>query len=87
MFRPLKILLVLGTLATLATVQPTASAATTGQTRNLFHELLGKSEAELNAKLDAAWAHFFQGDAANQRLYYPVGSDLAYIAEIGRAHV
>ena len=87
MFRPLKILLVLGTLATLATVQPTASAATTGQTRNLFHELLGKSEAELNAKLDAAWAHFFQGDAANQRLYYPVGSDLAYIADTGNGDV
>ena len=53
------------------------------QARNLFHALLGKSEAELDAKINAAWGHFFQGDLANQRLYYPVGSDLAYIADIG----
>ena len=51
--------------------------------RNLFAELLGKSEAELDAKLAAAWQHFFAGDPDRQRLYYPVGDDLAYIADIG----
>ena len=83
MLRLRKVLLVLSTLATLAVVKTNASASTTGQTRNLFHELLGKSEAELDAKLGAAWAHFFRGDAASQRLYFPVGPDLAYIADIG----
>ncbi len=56
------------------------------QTRNLFHELLGKSEAELDAKLDAAWRHFFAGDDS-QRIYFPVGADLAYIADIGSGDV
>jgi oligosaccharide reducing-end xylanase len=60
--------------------------ALTGQAapvaRNLFHELLGKSEAELDAKLDTAWRHFFAGNDT-QRVYYPVGADLAYLADIG----
>jgi len=51
--------------------------------RNLFAELLGKSEAELDAKLAAAWQQLFHGDEATQRLYFPVGDDLAYIADIG----
>lgn len=51
--------------------------------RNLFHELLGKSEAELDAKLNVAWRQLFQGDDASQRVYYPVGTDQAYIADIG----
>ncbi len=55
--------------------------------RNLFAELLGKSEAELDAKLDAAWRHFFAGDAKSERLYYPVGDRFAYIADIGNGDV
>lgn len=55
--------------------------------RNLFHELLGKSEAELDARLDATWRHFFTGDAATQRVYFPVGTDLAYIADIASGDV
>lgn len=51
--------------------------------RNLFHELLGKSEAELDAKLATAWQQLFYGSDASQRVYFPVGPDLAYIADIG----
>ncbi len=51
--------------------------------RNLFHTLLGKSESELSAKLDAAWRQLFYGDDKNQRVYYPVGDDMAYIADVG----
>lgn len=51
--------------------------------RNLFAELLGKSETEVGAKLDAAWQQLFYGDDKNQRVYFPVGDDLAYIADIG----
>lgn len=57
------------------------------QPRNLFHDLLGRSEAELDAKLEAVWAHFFLGDTNSERLYYPVGPDLAYIADIGSGDV
>ena len=55
--------------------------------RNLFTELLGKSDAEVQAKIDTAWQHQFYGDDATQRLYYPVGDDQAYIADIGNADV
>ncbi len=54
---------------------------------NLFATLLGKSEAELDAKLATAWKHFFTGDEGTQRLYYTVGTDLAYIADIGNQDV
>jgi len=64
-----------------------AAGSAAPQTRNLFHELLGKSEAELDAKLDAAWQHFFRGDQDLARLYYPVGEDMAYIADIGNGDV
>jgi len=62
-------------------------AASTPRTRNLFAELLGKSEAELDAKIAAAWQHFFQGNGDTQRVYYPVGTDMAYIADIGNNDV
>lgn len=55
--------------------------------RNLFHELLGKSEAQLDAKLDSAWQHLFYGDDHSQRVYYPVGDDMAYIADVGSGDV
>lgn len=63
------------------------SAHAAPKTRNLFHELLGKSEAELDAKIATAWQHFFQGNAKTQRVYYPVGADMAYIADIGNNDV
>ncbi|HNX04191.1 MAG TPA: glycoside hydrolase, partial [Opitutales bacterium] len=47
--------------------------------RNLFAEYLGQDNAALDAKIDAAWAQLFQGDDATQRVYYPVGDDMAYI--------
>ncbi|MES1168312.1 MAG: glycosyl hydrolase family 8, partial [Oleiharenicola lentus] len=63
------------------------AAAGAPATRNLFHELLGKSEAELDAKLATAWQQLFLGDDANQRVYFPVGEDMAYIADIGSSDV
>jgi oligosaccharide reducing-end xylanase len=69
-----------------ATRKPAAYYAT-GQYRNLFQEYLGKSDAETRAKLDAAWQQLFYGDDATQRVYYPVGDDMAYIADIGNGDV
>ena len=62
-------------------------ASATGKHRNLFTELLGKSDAEVQAKIDAAWAQLFHGRDEDQRLFYPVGSDQAYIADIGNQDV
>ncbi len=55
--------------------------------RNLFRELLGKSEAETDAKIQAAWKQYFEGDEHTQRLYFPVGPDEAYIAAVGEGDV
>ncbi len=66
---------------------PADGAYATGRYRNLFAELLGKSDAEVQAKIDAAWVHFFHGRDADQRLFYPVGADQAYIADIGNQDV
>ncbi len=49
------------------------------QYRNLFSEYLGVESAALDAKIDAAWNHLFYGDDESQRVYYPVGDDMAYI--------
>lgn len=50
--------------------------------RNLFAEYLGKSEAEIRAKTDAAWQQIFYGNDETERLYYPVGDDMAYIYSV-----
>ncbi len=52
-------------------------AAVTGEYRNLFAER-GKSETEIKAKIDGAWNQLFYGND-NERIYYPVGNDMAYI--------
>jgi oligosaccharide reducing-end xylanase len=76
----------------LTPVPPTATSApvgafTSGRYRNLFKEMLNRSDAETQAKLDAAWEHLFYGDDDTQRVYYPVGSDMAYIEDIGHGDV
>jgi oligosaccharide reducing-end xylanase len=55
--------------------------------RNLFGELLGKSESAVGAKLDTAWRQLFHGDNDTERIYYPVGTDQAYMADTGNGDV
>lgn len=66
---------------------PTVGAFQSGVYRNLFKEMLGKSDAEVQARLDAAWKQLFYGDDNNERVYYPVGDDMAYITDIGNDDV
>jgi endo-1,4-beta-D-glucanase Y len=70
------------------TPQPTVPPKPIGafesrQYRNLFTELLGKSDAEIQQKIDRAWQQLFYGDNDTQRVYYPVGRDMAYVKDIG----
>jgi oligosaccharide reducing-end xylanase len=58
----------------------------TGRYRNLFREI-GKSDRDIDRKLDAAWRQLFYGDDASQRVYYPVGADMAYIKDVGNGDV
>jgi oligosaccharide reducing-end xylanase len=71
---------------TLAAPDPSGAFAS-GQYRNLFKEMLNKSDAETQAKLDAAWEQLFYGDDNTQRVYYPVGTDMAYVMDIGNGDV
>jgi oligosaccharide reducing-end xylanase len=79
------IALSLGLIAS-AAAAPTATAPqgadATGRYRNLFRELLGRTEAETDAKINAAWQQFFHGDEHTQRLFYPVAGDMAYVPDI-----
>ena len=52
-------------------------AVSTGKYRNMFKEL-GYSDAEIDKKVESAWQKFFYG-TDEERIYYPVGEDMAYI--------
>lgn len=68
-------------------VLPPSAAHGAGNTRNLFAELLGKSEAQTTALIESTWRQFTHGDPKTERLYFEVGDDLAYIADIGSKDV
>jgi oligosaccharide reducing-end xylanase len=67
--------------------QPKVGAFSTGEYRNLFKEYLGKSDEEIQSKIDAAWNQLFYGNDDLERVYYPVGEYMAYIADIGNGDV
>ncbi len=59
----------------------------TGLYPNLFKDYLGKSDAEIQAKIDSAFGQLFYGDDSTERVYYPVSSDMAYISDIANNDV
>lgn len=67
-------------------VLPQQSVWQSGQYRNILQEA-GYSQEEINSKLQAIKQQFFEGDAANGRLYYELGSDEAYILDTGNDDV
>jgi oligosaccharide reducing-end xylanase len=67
--------------------QATVGAFESDRYRNLFEEYLGKSDADVRAKIDAAWDQLFYGNDDSERVYYPVGEDMAYIKDIGNGDV
>ena len=69
------------------TPPPLVGAFASREYRNLFREYLGRSEEEIQAKLDAAWNQLFYGIDDFERVYYPVGEDMAYIMDIGNGDV
>ena len=60
-----------------APIPASVGAVSTGKYRNLFKEL-GYSDAEIDKKVESAWQKFFYG-TDDERIYYPVGEDMAYI--------
>jgi oligosaccharide reducing-end xylanase len=69
------------------TPQALVGAFATNEYRNLFEEYLGKLESEVQAKIDTAWDQLFYGKDDSERVYYPVGEDMAYIEDIGNGDV
>ena len=59
-----------------------AGAFETGVYQNLFTEWLGIPETLVQAKLDSIYHQLFFGDDKTQRIYYPVGNDMAYIEDV-----
>lgn len=59
----------------------------TGVYKNLFVELLGLSDEEVKLKIDNAFNQLFYGDDKTERVYYPMGDDMAYIVDINNNDV
>jgi oligosaccharide reducing-end xylanase len=70
-----------------ATPVPAVGAFVSNEYRNLFNEYLGKSDEEIQAKIDVAWEQLFYGSDDFERVYYPVGEDMAYVQDIGNGDV
>lgn len=67
-------------------VLPTQGAFYTDQYRNLFLEA-GYTEAQVKQRLDDLWHTYFESDDDNERLYYEVPGDMAYILDTGNDDV
>lgn len=50
-------------------------------------EQIGKTPAEIEAKIEAAFKQLFEGDADNERICFNHGDDLAYIVDIGHSDI
>jgi oligosaccharide reducing-end xylanase len=55
--------------------------------KNLFRELLDKSDLEVKSKIDLAFNQLFLGNDTTERVYYPVGNDMGYIEDIANHDV
>ncbi len=91
MITTLRSLAPIGILALLSIVQSACSNQPEpmglASTPDYFQALLDVSETEVEQKIQSAWQHFFEGDSSSQRLYYEVGDDKAYIADVGNQDV
>ena len=91
--KKLGILLVLPFFTLLFSCVGQKTAETTAD-NNLFTSLLGKSQAEVDARIDSIWVHFFTpGDLGRyeadgeQTVYYEVGDSMAIILDTGNNDV
>lgn len=69
-----------------APVLPSQGAYYTGAYRNMLKDA-GYTDVQITQKLENLWNQFFYGDAGTQAIYYPVGTDEAYILDTGNSDV
>lgn len=62
-------------------------AYNSGDYKNLFSELLGMPKEIVQARVDSAFHQLFYGDDSTQRIYFPVGKDMAYIEDVSHRDV
>ena len=48
---------------------------------NMFRDLLGVSESDIDAKINATFDQLFHGDPSTQAIYFTTGTDQAYIRD------
>lgn len=65
---------------------PDVGAFESGAYRNLLAES-GVSEADIAARIEAVWQQLFYGNDETERVYYPVGDDMAYVLDTGNDDV
>ena len=59
----------------------------TGSYPNGLTDLLGRSGTEVQCRIDSAFQQLFYGHDSTERVYYPVGPNMAYIEDIGNNDV
>ncbi|AXT53263.1 PKD domain-containing protein [Aquimarina sp. BL5] len=70
-----------------APVIPDQPSFTSGIYRNMFVES-GKNEIEVQDKLDQIWNQYFvNGDPNSEKLFFEVGTDMAYILDTGNEDI
>ncbi|QPC84147.1 glycoside hydrolase [Phototrophicus methaneseepsis] len=65
---------------------PAEGAFFTGHYRNMLAEF-GLSDAEIQERIETAFQQLFYGDDDTERVYYPVGDDMAYLEDINNADI
>ncbi len=66
--------------------QPSDPCAPRAGYRNIFGELLGKTKAEVDAKVDASFQQLFHG-GEDETVYYESGADQAYIFDVNNQDI
>jgi oligosaccharide reducing-end xylanase len=64
-----------------------AGAYHTGRYPNLFADFLGVPADAVRARVDSAFQQLFHGNDSTERVYYPVGTDMAYVEDIASKDV
>jgi oligosaccharide reducing-end xylanase len=65
----------------------TRGAYFTGVYPDLFTSLLGVPAPAVRGKIDSAFAQLFYGRDSSERVYYPVGRDMAYVMDVANNDV
>lgn len=82
----LAVLLLLMFLPVSGQVSAQDGAFFTGEYPNVLCEI-GLTDEDIQARIDEVWQSLFYGDDDTERVYYPVGDDMAYILDVNNRDV